>query len=283
MLNSPMSTVHFLGYDISRAGLNADVRTMLGWVAAGNECHYVACANPHSLVVASRDRGFRQALVDASMLLPDGVGIIFAARLLGLPLTQRVAGYDFFLHFSRQADSRKGIRYFFLGATPTALELISSRLSKEFPNITVCGTYAPPFCCNFTAEENTKIVRLINNAKPDVLWVGMTAPKQEKWIREHRHHLNVPCIGAIGAGFDFYSGLKKRSPVFWQRLGLEWLHRLVSEPGRLWERTVISAPLFMLMVLKELFRVRLTAYWKEDKASGRDQNLPGIEKRRNVA
>lgn len=251
-----METVSLFGYMISRRGLKADVRSALGWVGSGETARYLACANPHSLVVASRDNQFRAALEGADLLLPDGIGIIHAARLLRLPLRARVAGYDFFLRFTAEAARLNGVRYYFLGATPAALEQIRERLAREFPSIVVCGSYAPPFSDIFSDEENGRIVAAINEAKPDVLWVGMTAPKQEKWIAAHRAVLRVPCIGAIGAVFDFYSGMTSRSPVFWQRLGLEWLHRLCSEPARLWQRSFISAPLFLRMVGREFFRRR---------------------------
>jgi len=139
------------------------------------------------------------------------------------------------------------------GAIFFSARRIAERLKREFPAMTVCGTYSPPFRDSFTTQENDSIVDLINRSRPDVLWVGMTAPKQEKWVQQHRHRLQVPCIAAVGAVFDFYSGIKKRSPEFWQRLGLEWLHRLVREPFRLWERSVVSAPIFLLMVFKEVF------------------------------
>ncbi len=252
-----METISLLGYKVSRSGLTADVLTALGWLGSRDTARYVACANPHSLVVASRDSHFRTALQSADLLLPDGIGIVHSTKLLGVPPMTRVAGYDFFLRFTAEAARLKGVRYYFLGATPAALRLIRQRLAREFPSIIVCGSYAPPFTDTFSAEENEKIVAAINRAEPDVLWVGMTAPKQEKWIIDHRGSLQVSCIGAIGAVFDFYSGIARRSPVFWQRLGLEWLHRLCREPTRLWQRSFISAPLFVLMVVREFVRSRL--------------------------
>lgn len=262
-----MESINLLGYTISRGGLAADVKTALGWLGSGEPARYVACANPHSLVVASRDPHFRAALQEADLLLPDGIGIVHAARMLGDGSMTRVAGYDFFLRFTAEASRLKGVRYFFLGATPAALRLIRQRLVREFPSVVVCGTYAPPFMDAFSAEENVRIVAAINRAKPDVLWVGMTAPKQEKWISEHRGMLGVSCVGAIGAVFDFYSGIARRSPVFWQRLGLEWLHRLCREPARLWQRSFVSAPLFVSMTLREFFRCRLRT--KKSSSSGR--------------
>jgi N-acetylglucosaminyldiphosphoundecaprenol N-acetyl-beta-D-mannosaminyltransferase len=133
-------------------------------------------------------------------------------------------------------------------------------MEREFPGIEVCGTYAPPFDATFSSAENDRMLEAVNRTEPDVLWVGMTAPKQEKWIHANRHLLRVPLVGAVGAVFDFYSGTKPRCPAFWQNAGLEWFYRLVREPRRLWERTVLSAPRFLAMVLRERLRpARLSA------------------------
>ena len=250
-----MGRVQLLGFEISNAGCENDVSQALSWIAENRESHVVACANPHSLVVAASDSLCSEALCKADLLLPDGIGIIVAAHILTLSIKERVVGYDFFMKLTEKGEEQ-GLRYFFLGATEASLDLIIARLNREFPAITACGKYAPPFGDSFSEQENDLIIDLINKANPDVLWVGMTAPRQEKWIQKHRHRLQVPCIAAVGAVFDFYSGIKKRSPEFWQRIGLEWLHRLVREPFRLWERSVVSAPIFLLMVLKEFIRQR---------------------------
>ncbi len=247
-----------LGFEISSRGLDGDVSTALGWLKSREQGGFMACANPHSLVVANRDPLTRLALLSADLLLPDGVGVVHASRMFGCPVPGRVIGYDFFIRFTEQMAATGGGRYFFLGASTKALQLISRRMAREYPAITICGKLAPSFNCEFSADENKSMVEAINRAEPDVLWVGMTAPKQEKWVQQHRHLLQVPCIGAIGAVFDFYSGIKHRPPLFWQRIGLEWLYRLCREPARLWERTVISAPVFVWLVLKTLLRQKLS-------------------------
>jgi N-acetylglucosaminyldiphosphoundecaprenol N-acetyl-beta-D-mannosaminyltransferase len=214
----------------------------------------MACANPHSLVIASKDEQFRESLRAADILVPDGIGIIVGARVLGLPIRQKVAGFDFFRRFSEKAQKKGGIRYFFLGSSPAVLQLIAKRLKCDFPGIHLCGTYSPPFRSVFTEEDDLKMIKAINTARPDVLWVGMTAPKQEKWIYRNRARLQVPFIGAIGAVFDFYAGTKKRSSVFWQKLGLEWLPRFFHEPRRLWERNLKSTPIFLSWVVRAKLR-----------------------------
>lgn len=214
----------------------------------------MACANPHSLVVASNDSVFCTSLKKADLLIPDGAGIVLAARMLGLPIKERVAGSEFFKGLSASLDKAAGARYFFLGSSHHVLNLITQKLNKEFPKITVCGTFSPPFKPDFSNEENAAMVAAVNAARPDVLWVGMTAPKQEKWIYANRNKLEVPFIGAIGAVFDFYAGTRQRSSGFWQRVGLEWLPRFLREPRRLWERNMKSTPIFLWWIVLEKFK-----------------------------
>lgn len=245
-----MKTVSILNYTTSAEGVEGDVATAWSMVKSGKTGQYVACANPHSLVVAKNDPEFSKALVTADILLPDGVGIILAAKIMGLDLTERVAGSDLFLGLSDKANKEGGLRYFFLGSTQEVLDKITVRLSKEYPNITICGVLSPPFKAEFSDEDNREMIDIINQAKPDVLWVGMTAPKQEKWIYKNKDKLDVPVMGAIGAVFDFYAGTVQRSPEWACRMGLEWLPRLIREPRRLFKRNFVSSPLFLYMVFK---------------------------------
>lgn len=249
-----MGIVDILGFQISAEGLEKDVARAVEWVEAERSCRYMACANPHSLAVAFSDREFHNALQEADLLTPDGVGIVLAARFLNRPLSSRVIGYDFFMALTVRLAKRRETRYFFLGSSEQVLELMVRRLNREFPSITVCGIYAPPFRDSFSEEENARMVKAINDARPDVLWVGMTAPKQEKWIYENLAQLRVPFISAVGAVFDFYAGTAERAPAIWQNLGVEWLYRFLREPGRLWERNLVSTPKFIWMVLREKVR-----------------------------
>jgi N-acetylglucosaminyldiphosphoundecaprenol N-acetyl-beta-D-mannosaminyltransferase len=147
------------------------------------------------------------------------------------------------------------MRVFFLGSTEETLELIKQRMTRDYPAIKVAGTFPPPFKDVYSSDEITKMVKAINSAAPDVLWVGLSAPKQEKFILENRARLNVKFVAAIGAVFDFYSGNVKRDADSWfVRHGLEWLPRLLQEPRRLWRRMFVSAPVFMWNVIKERLR-----------------------------
>lgn len=251
-------TVELFGYPISGRGAAGDIGFASRALDAGSGPCVVACANPHSLVIASRDGEFRDALREADILLPDGSGITLAARILNLPIREKVAGSDFFREFCRYAESSgragRGVRFFFLGSSPIVLERIVNRLQVEYPGIVVAGTHSPPFKDDFTADDDAVMVEAVNRSGANVLWVGMTAPKQEKWIRRNRERLNVRLACAVGAVFDFYAGTKKRSSQFWLNLGLEWLPRLLREPRRMWERNFRSAPVFLSWIARERFR-----------------------------
>lgn len=171
-----------------------------------------ACANPHSLVVAQHDLGFQSALTQADFVAADGVGVSLMARLAGVQIGSRITGTDYFEAVLEDLQQRGGGRVFFFGSSQRVLDLISKRFVVEFPSLTLCGTLSPPFG-SWSDEENRQMVQVINAAKPDVLWVGMTAPKQEKWVEENRHDLTVPVIGSIGAVFDFYAGKIGRAHV----------------------------------------------------------------------
>ena len=230
----------------------SEVMAMTSAWIRGRELHkYMACANPHSLVVAGNDSVFKNSLKEADILIPDGVGIALAALILRLPLKKKLAGSDFFLSLSDLAEKNGGLKYFFLGSTDEVLERIQKRLAVDYPHIEICGIYSPPYKDEFDDHDNAVMIDLINRAKPDVLWVGMTAPKQEKWIFKNRDRLSVPFTAAIGAVFDFYAGTVKRPSVLLQTLGLEWLGRFIQEPRRLWRRNFISTPIFLYWVLKE--------------------------------
>jgi N-acetylglucosaminyldiphosphoundecaprenol N-acetyl-beta-D-mannosaminyltransferase len=245
------NTADVLGYPISRRGLHGDLKQVADYCAEdGQPARYAAFINPHSIVVAKSDGAFRAALLGADLILPDGVGVLVGAKLLGLEIPERVAGFEFFLAFSEYADRIGGISYFFLGSSPSTLDRIRERLAREFPNIEFGGAYSPPYKAEFSEAENSAMLEAVNRAKPTVLWVGMTAPKQEKWINAHHDRLNIKFAGAIGAVFDFYAGTTKRAPAWSRKLGLEWLLRLLGEPRRLWRRNVVSTPLFLMEVIR---------------------------------
>ena len=209
----------------------------------------MACLNPHSYVLARKDMEFRKSLEASDWLVPDGVGILLAARTFGRPVAERITGFDIFNGVMTELN-RIGGSVFFLGSTEQTLALISNKLPLDYPNVRLAGIYSPPFKANFSEEDNEIMLQTISRSNADVLWVGMTAPKQEKWIFAHRDRLPVKFSGAIGAVFDFYSGQVKRSHPVFQRFGLEWLPRLIQQPRRLWRRMFVSAPIFLFDVVR---------------------------------
>ena len=207
-----------------------------------------ACANPHSIAVAQSDPSFQSALTQANLVVADGVGVTFMARLVGLHIGPRITGTDYFQAVLNSLQQRGGGRVFFFGSSQQVLDLIVKRFAADFPSLTLCGILSPPFG-SWSDEENRRMVQVINDAKPDVLWVGMTAPKQEKWVEANRRQLNAPVIGSIGAVFDFYAGTFTRAPQWICRIGLEWAYRFMLEPRRMWKRICVSAPKFLWLVL----------------------------------
>ena len=242
-----------LDYPVISCGVESCIARIIAWIYEGDKAKTLVCANPHSLVWAAGDDTFRIALLDADMIVPDGAGIVLASRLLNGRIRQRITGSDVFRGVNEAMNQRGQGSCFFLGSTEDTLTRIGERMAKDFPNVRVAGTSSPPFRNEFVEEDDRRMIDAVNAAGPDVLWVGMTAPKQEKWIYWNKDKLNVKFIAAVGAVFDFYTGKVKRSHPGFQRLGLEWLPRLLQQPGRLWSRTVISAPVFLLLVLKQRF------------------------------
>ncbi len=214
---------------------------------------WLACINPHSYVVSLSDPKFSKALVGADWLIPDGVGIVLASKLLGQSIKTRITGSDIFFETSARINDLLGVRVFFLGSTNETLAKICLNMSKDYPNVIVAGTFSPEFKSNFSESDLNHMINLINSLNVDVLWVGLTAPKQEKFLFENLHKIDVKFAAAIGAVFDFYAGNIKRSHKFFQICGLEWLPRLLQEPSRLWRRSFISAPIFLWHVLKQKF------------------------------
>jgi N-acetylglucosaminyldiphosphoundecaprenol N-acetyl-beta-D-mannosaminyltransferase len=209
--------------------------------------------SPHSYIVARKDCLFYEALKASDIIIPDGFGIVMAARVLTGKQIEKIAGYDLHEVIINALNERKG-SCFYLGSSATILRKIRERLSREQPAVRA-GSFSPPYKTLFNDDDNVSMIKVVNEFSPDVLFVGMTAPKQEKWVYENRHLINAPVICSIGAVFDFYAGTVKRPGKFWISIGLEWLPRLVREPCHLWRRTFISTPLFIWFVLREKLRI----------------------------
>lgn len=245
--------------------------------------------NAHSYNTARKDELFAEALTNGDVLIPDGVSIVKACRWIKAKSQpkERIAGWDLF-SFEMENLERKQCgmlnvecgannssldnsqsaladnpkfkiqnsefrspqrTVMFMGSSQKVLDLIVKRAAKVYPHLKIV-TYSPPYKPEFSEEDNKAIIDAINTADPDLLWIGMTAPKQEKWTYSHWEELNIHChVGTIGAVFDFFAGTVERAPVWWQRHGLEWLYRLLKEPKRMWRRYIIGCALFLFNVI----------------------------------
>jgi len=202
--------------------------------------------NPHSYCVAKNDKFYNDALHYSDILLPDGIGIVWAIQILTGNKIVRLTGSDLHYRLLQKMNEDSGT-VFYLGSSSATLKNIQKKVMREYPNIVV-ATYAPPFKPVFTEADNDKILAAINEFQPDVLFVGMTAPKQEKWVHKNKNQIEAKVICSVGAVFDFYSGTVKRPGKFWIRMYMEWFLRLLRNPKKLWRRSFISAPHFLFDV-----------------------------------
>ena len=210
--------------------------------------------NAYSWVMANSNSDFRSALSTSDQLLPDGVAIQIAARLLSNKAIPKIAGADLHDYLLRLLEQKKG-RCFYLGSSLTTLERIKQRLKVEYPSIQV-AMYSPPYKSSFSKEDNDVMINTIREFCPDVLFVGMTAPKQELWIYQNRSRIHVPIMCGIGAVFDFYAGTKRRPAQWMINWGLEWFGRLLSEPKRMWKRYLVYNCVFLYDIFLRSIRQR---------------------------
>ena len=218
--------------------------------------------NAHSFNTAKKDQLFADALTNGDVLIPDGVSIVKACKWIKAKSQpkERIAGWDLFSFemekLERESEelrtkSEESKIVMFMGSSQKVLDLIVKRAAVDYPHLKVV-TYSPPYKPEFSDEDNKAIINAINAANPDLLWIGMTAPKQEKWTYSHWKDLNIHChVGTIGAVFDFFAGTVERAPMWWQEHGLEWLYRLLKEPKRMWRRYIIGNALFLWNMTKE--------------------------------
>lgn len=210
--------------------------------------------NQYSYCIAEQDEGFKKALLESDVLLPDGIGVVGAVFLLNGKKIRKIAGADLFRQQIEKLQREKG-SCFFLGSHESTLGRIKDKLSEEYPSVRA-GFYSPPFKHSFSTQENEDMIQAVNSFQPDVLFIGMTAPKQEKWANEHKQLLQAEIICSIGAVFDFYAGTVERPAQIWINLGLEWFVRLLKEPKRMWRRYLYYGPVFAYSVVRK----RLSKY-----------------------
>ncbi|HXE35334.1 MAG TPA: WecB/TagA/CpsF family glycosyltransferase [Verrucomicrobiae bacterium] len=248
------ATFNVLGVRTHAVQIGKVVERMQEWIHERDGCRSVAAADMHCIVEAQRNSSFKDILNAADLVVPDGMPLVWLGRHQGYFLRRRVYGPDLLLAFCEESAGRR-YRHFFCGGEPGVAERLAESLKCRFPELNVVGTCSPPFR-TLNADEDAGIVEMINRAAPDVLWVGLGAPKQERWIHEHKDRLRVPVAVGIGAAFDLLSGRRRQAPSWMREHGLEWFFRLLQEPRRLWRRYLVCGPQFLAYVVLDSLRVK---------------------------
>lgn len=242
--------IDILGIKVDRVGMQETVARIDAFIAEGAP-RLVITPNVDHLIKARKDRAFKGIYDDADLSVPDGVPLLWAAKFLGTPLVERVNGTDLFEALCARA-AEKQYRVFFLGAAPGVAATAAAELEQRHPGLKIAGTYSPPYDFFDNLAENEKIENMILMTRPDILFVGLGAPKQEKWIHRHMHKLRVPVSIGIGASFEYVAGCTARAPYWMQRSGLEWLYRIIESPSRYWQRYAEDMIFFPLVLAQRL-------------------------------
>jgi len=237
--------VHSCSFDEMREAI-------VGSVYSG-EPQYVLTPNAQHIVLLSRDEHLQRIYSEAMFVLPDGISLVWAARFLGQVIPQRVAGVDMFEALCERA-ARDGLRVFFLGGRPGSAERTATALQARYAGLDICGICCPPIGFELDEHQQSEVERSIQNARPDLLFVGLGAPKQEYWMYEHAGKLGVPVTMGIGGSFEMISGIVKRAPAVIQKLGCEWLYRFALEPKRMWKRYLVGNFQFASIVIKQRWK-----------------------------
>ncbi len=237
---------NILGVEVSAINMAMALRAIEGWIAR-REPRYICITGVHGVMESQRDEELRRIHNAAGLVTPDGMPLVWLSRRMGFRHVERVYGPDLLLAVCERSIAW-GSRHFFYGGAPGVAETLVVRLQSRFPGLRLAGTYSPPFR-PLTPQEDWAVVERINTAQPDIVWVGMSTPKQERWMAEHVGRLSAPVLVGVGAAFDFHAGLKRQAPRWMQTSGLEWFFRLLMEPRRLWRRYLINNPWFLWLVL----------------------------------
>ncbi len=238
-----------VGVPVTALNFDVQIELMVQW-AKMRESKSVCVANVHMLVEAHRDPAFANVLENADLVTPDGMPLVWMLRWLGNPHQNRIAGLDImFTLCSRAVEESIGV--FLLGSEPYVLERMKTRLEEEFPRLRIAGAEPLPFR-PLTETEDEAIAQMVNESGAGIVLVSLGCPKQETWIAKQQGKVQAVMIG-LGGAFPVYAGLKKRAPLIIRTAGLEWLYRLVQEPGRLWRRYGSTIPMFLWMAFKQLF------------------------------
>lgn len=241
-----------LGSHIDALSWEDSINTICGW-AQNYESRYVALCNVHSVVTALLEDNHRLDLNKADMATSDGMPVTWTLRKLGFHEQQRINGPDLMWKYCEKAE-RVGHKVFFYGSTNEVLALLESKLSVAFPKLQIVGMYSPPFR-ELTLIEDDEVVERLNASGANVVFIGLGCPRQEEWMFRHRGKVNAVMMG-VGAAFNYHAGTTKRAPVWMQDRGLEWLHRLASDPKRLWKRYLVTNTIFIVAIAAQLLGIK---------------------------
>jgi N-acetylglucosaminyldiphosphoundecaprenol N-acetyl-beta-D-mannosaminyltransferase len=236
-----------LGITITPTNIVDACSAIEGWIADGRR-EYVCVTGAHGIIEARRNSNAHRAHAAAGMVVPDGMPLVFMARRLGFPGTSRVYGPDLMRRLT-EISATKGYRQFYYGGPPGLAERLATTLRASHPRLQVAGTLSPPFQSIDDEGESEREIEFINSTRPDIVWVGLSTPKQELWMSANRRRLHASVLIGVGAAFDFLAGTKRQAPGWMQQSGLEWSYRLASEPRRLWKRYARVVPTFAALAI----------------------------------
>ena len=251
--NDQTPRTNVLGVDISAVSLDSAVQMIARW-ARNREKNYVTVTGVHGVIAAQDDPAFKRILNRSGLCVPDGMPIVWLAWLAGHSGVSRVFGPDLMLKVSAVLAERNGSAFYY-GSAPGVAEELAGVMEARYRGLRTAGSYCPPFR-ELTDEEAGAVVDLVNRSGADVLWVGMSTPKQERWMAKFRPMLNVPVMVGVGAAFDYNTGRINRAPPWMQTAGLEWFYRVIQDPRRLWKRYARNNPLFVYYLLCEKLGLR---------------------------
>lgn len=238
---------NILGVNVSAVNMEGTLKFILDNIEA-LKGDYICVSNVHTTIMSYEDESYRAIQNRAVMVLPDGGPLSKVGRQLGYSRMDRVTGPDLMEALFKVSDSR-GFRHFFYGATDDTLNCLQNSLMERYPKMVIAGVFSPPFR-KMSESEDKQMTEMINGTEPDFVWVGLGAPKQERWMSEHQGHINGLMIG-VGAGFDYHAGKIKRAPLWMQKHNLEWFYRLCQEPCRLFGRYFRTNLKFLYLIHKK--------------------------------
>lgn len=248
-----IETTDVLGISVSAIDMDMALATIESWID-DRVPNYVCVTGVHGIMESQSNKEVRDSHNGAGLVTPDGMPLVWLQRSAGKKHVRRVYGPDLMLAVMERSRSR-GDKHFLYGSTEKTLERLQSNLTRRFPGLTIAGSFSPPFC-PLTDAEDDEVVATIDASGADIVWVGLSTPKQERWMAAHRHRLTAPVLIGVGAAFDFHAGLVRQAPRFIQQSGFEWLFRLATEPRRLWRRYLSNNPMFVYLVARQMLGLR---------------------------